>query len=715
MQFRSAPTAGQGQQAAPQSSGTFRSAPGAVRYQAPAQSTPAPAPQPTFFQNVLSTLRGAGSYLKGQASYAVQNPKQAAVNVANGLISNERGLASSASAPFEAGILQKQNTQSAELQSQTNQNILAALKKTNDPSIKQKLLDLYKRSNAGNQPIDVNQAVPALNNTPLQVAGQAAGTFLDLATLGGTGAEAKTAAELGSKGLLKRIVSKEGLTATGKAAGTGYGYDVANKLQEGKTNAKEVLKPGLNALAMPLLHVGGEAATAGLQRVGAAIGTKKALNAAAKDTEAFSKNVLDIAKENGAEAHTTDVKGFKRSLQKVVDDYKDNPKMMRDANRSTIDVSSQEQYDKVLKSINDRYNVTRVKDNFTTAKPGDYKSVIVNVEMPGGREAEIQITTPAMTKAKYEAGGDALSKKLRSLKPGSDEYIATEKKMRDVYQKADQESNLFQNRPQGVDNRAALNDSALAADKVPNSASEILRPSEQALSGSQALPKSLTANTAPEASTSTLTGTSSTSKNLGNVSSGIKSSITQTGKEITVPRSQLPVGGSGETKVSRLAARVSDKLGAITPEERAKLPEYEAMTHKDQLQKAAAFVESNPKDALAILRGDKPAPEGLLHGSIFLAAEQKAIDSGDATLIRDLASLRATRAGQELSILAARDTNSPVKYLDEVKQARYEIKGGEEKVKKQVKQTVKEGMDVIKKTAPKKAEWSAFLDEIRCK
>jgi len=119
----------------------------------------------------------------------------------------------------------------------------------------------------------------------------------------------------------------------------------------------------------------------------------------------------------------------------------------------------------------------------------------------------------------------------------------------------------------------------------------------------------------------------------------------------TVPKEQLPVG-VGEVQVSRLEARVKGVLDDIKPEnaEAAGIATFRRMNKADQIRKAVEFVEKDADEAMAVLRGDRNPPKGMLHNSIAIALEQKAALAQDANLAVKLASLRSTRAGQEISI-----------------------------------------------------------------
>jgi hypothetical protein len=84
--------------------------------------------------------------------------------------------------------------------------------------------------------------------------------------------------------------------------------------------------------------------------------------------------------------------------------------------------------------------VTRVKDNGDAA-PGAFKKTIVNFTTTAGHEGEIQVTTPAMWRARTELGGHALYKEYRTAAiehgQNSPEAKALQQKMAALYAAAD--------------------------------------------------------------------------------------------------------------------------------------------------------------------------------------------------------------------------------------------------------------------------------------
>lgn len=107
-----------------------------------------------------------------------------------------------------------------------------------------KYLDIL--SQASGTPITtVEDIYPALKKTGMQVAGDAAGVLLDIVTAGslpGTGTALATGATKGFAPLVKEVAK-----GTAIGAGTGYGYDVTQNLQEGQTGL-EAVQPGTATL-----------------------------------------------------------------------------------------------------------------------------------------------------------------------------------------------------------------------------------------------------------------------------------------------------------------------------------------------------------------------------------------------------------------------------------------------------------------------------------
>ena len=149
------------------------------------------------------------------------------------------------------------------------------------------------------------------------------------------------------------------------------------------------------------------------------------------------------------------------------------------------------------------------------------------------------------------------------------------------------------------------------------------------------------------------------------------------------------------------------------------------MNKPAQIRAATVFVADDPKRAIKVLRGVESAPPGLLHNSIYIALSEYADSIDDVNMITDIASLRSTRYGQEISILTEAKKNDPVKYVSELRKRRIEAfaethdkKRGRKANLKSVAQTVKSEVNAIKnelsKSKPSKGDWGAFIASIKC-
>ncbi len=178
---------------------------------------------------------------------------------------------------------------------------------------------------------------------------------------------------------------------------------------------------------------------------------------------------------------------------------------------------------------------------------------------------------------------------------------------------------------------------------------------------------------------------------------------------IKVSQAQLPVG-EGELKASKLEARIKNKLDAVL--EKENITTYKEMNKVDQIKKAVEYVQKNPSEALIVLEGKKSPPKDILYNSIFLAMEEVASDNAYVGL--KLASLRSTRAGQEISILTERDPHSPVKYMNDLVNQKIEALGGNKEYKTIQDTEVSTVKKSMQKSNLAKTDWTAFIDSIMC-
>lgn len=202
-------------------------------------------------------------------------------------------------------------------------------------------------------------------------------------------------------------------------------------------------------------------------------------------------------------------------------------------------------------------------------------------------------------------------------------------------------------------------------------------------------------------------------------------------KRVTkVPASQLPVG-EGKTKVSRLEQRVQKTLADIneTKLSSEKLATYQTMNKREQIIKDTKFVEDNVDDSWKILRGEKDIPQGNTYNGIALAMSKKAELEGDSALAIRLASLRATRSGQEISLLSEVEPDNVVSVIDDIIKARTQrlgrkvSKGGlllpdakeaTSLANKEKTNLIKKGKEKMKLSQLKNDEVEKLLNDILC-
>jgi hypothetical protein len=144
-----------------------------------------------------------------------------------------------------------------------------------------KYLDIL--SQASGTPITtVEDIYPALKKTGMQVAGDAAGVLLDIVTAGSLPGTSKGLATEATKGFVPLV--KEVAKGTAIGAGTGYGYDVTQNLQEGQT--------GLEAATPGVATVVGATLGGGIPLAGATKALATELATKAKPVIAGTKEVV---------------------------------------------------------------------------------------------------------------------------------------------------------------------------------------------------------------------------------------------------------------------------------------------------------------------------------------------------------------------------------------------------------------------------------------
>jgi len=184
-------------------------------------------------------------------------------------------------------------------------------------------------------------------------------------------------------------------------------------------------------------------------------------------------------------------------------------------------------------------------------------------------------------------------------------------------------------------------------------------------------------------------------------------------KIIRMQKRQMPVG-QGKERLSRLQNRLKGTLETATVEqaEELGLTTYRQMNRKNQIAMATDYVSNNPEEAIRVIKGEIDPPDGVLQNSVYAALVN--LGQEDTDIATQIATLTATKMGQEINILQEIMADNPVVKMQEVVKTRieaYEKKRGV-KIKDKVKNEVKKINKEIK--APDKTSWDNFLAQIRC-
>jgi N12 class adenine-specific DNA methylase len=173
------------------------------------------------------------------------------------------------------------------------------------------------------------------------------------------------------------------------------------------------------------------------------------LQKAAEAKAAFDQAIIDIARRTGALGQMlAPLKGLKRGAEKLALKEGFNVSGMKDLLRSTIVVRSYADAQAVMEAIEKEFKLLRAPKNRTGDAPlraqgkdvpaedpskyGGYSDIMVNVVMPNGTIAEIQINTPDMLAAKSGQGHD-LYESLRVEQRGTDRYNAINAASQEFY------------------------------------------------------------------------------------------------------------------------------------------------------------------------------------------------------------------------------------------------------------------------------------------
>lgn len=185
------------------------------------------------------------------------------------------------------------------------------------------------------------------------------------------------------------------------------------------------------------------------------------------------------------------------------------------------------------------------------------------------------------------------------------------------------------------------------------------------------------------------------------------------GKNVQVP--QTPIG-EGQVKPSKLGLRVEQTaIEKKLTTELKDLPTYQTMNMKEQAQKAADLLKSDPEKALRIALQQEAPPSGLQAESVFKAMEGSITTSEMARqLAKSPLVSEATAIGQRIKALDVRTSESSVEAIKQVIDAR--AKTIESRLGKTPEKAIEAIVKNIQKNikAPNKYDWNAFIEGIKC-
>jgi len=171
----------------------------------------------------------------------------------------------------------------------------------------------------------------------------------------------------------------------------------------------------------------------------------------------YDQAVIDIAQSVGAIGQQlAPLKSMKRAVEKLVMEVEGfDVRELKDLLRSTIVVSTYGQAQAVIDQIAEKFDVLRIKNRTDNAlsgpgiesqsrqKLGGYSDVLVNVTMPNGTTAEIQINVPELLSIKAHQG-HKLYEAARDFPKGSEKQEEIYAAMRGMYNLAWETANKRQ-------------------------------------------------------------------------------------------------------------------------------------------------------------------------------------------------------------------------------------------------------------------------------
>ncbi len=134
---------------------------------------------------------------------------------------------------------------------------------------------------------------------------------------------------------------------------------------------------------------------------------KPLLETGAKENVAYDKLLTKVAEDNGWRPVLAPTKSMKRSVEKMYEDERWHPEKkladktwLKDAVRGSIVVRDETEIGSAIEAVQKAFKVVRIKDRFAKPLDSGYRDVLINVELPSGQVAELQIHIPQMLASK---------------------------------------------------------------------------------------------------------------------------------------------------------------------------------------------------------------------------------------------------------------------------------------------------------------------------
>ena len=187
----------------------------------------------------------------------------------------------------------------------------------------------------------------------------------------------------------------------------------------------------------------------------------------------------------------------------------------------------------------------------------------------------------------------------------------------------------------------------------------------------------------------------------------------QTGQ---VPQSKVQVPqAEGQVKTSKLGLRVEQTaIEKKLTSDLGELPQYKTMNMKEQANKAATLINSDPEKAFRVAMGQELPPAGLTKESVFKAVEGSITTPEDAVRLANSPLVsEASELGQRIKSLDVKTAESPVEAIRQVINARSRaLEGKSGSIEKAITKTTEEIKKRVK--TPDRYDWNNFIESIKC-